>query len=75
MDLVELDDDARLALKLLDDAPEGAVLMLPCGLDNAARGLVYCGFAEITDVAGIPLVHITPAGREYRASTSKESTQ
>lgn len=59
-----LDDDQALALRLLDEAPEDAVLLLPCGLDNALRELEDRGLAEIKEVGGsIPLAHITPEGR------------
>jgi hypothetical protein len=63
--LVELDDDATLALKLLDAASEDVILMLPAGLDNAIRELEYRGLAKITEpCAGIPLTVITREGRE-----------
>jgi hypothetical protein len=61
---IVLDDGMRLALKLLDKAPENALLMLPCGPDNALRGLEHHGLAEITETVGVPLASITPLGRE-----------
>lgn len=65
--LIELDEDAALALELLDKADDKAMLMLPAGLDNAVRELECRGFAEIKVVGGsIPLAYITPEGREQQ---------
>jgi hypothetical protein len=59
-----LDDDARLALTLLDKVPENAVLLLPSDLDAALHELQDRGLAEIIEPGGIPLASITQAGRE-----------
>jgi hypothetical protein len=65
--LIDLDEDAALALKLLDAAGEKDMLMLPSGLDNAVRELECLGLAKINMVGGsIPLAHITPEGREQQ---------
>jgi hypothetical protein len=60
----DLDADACLALGMLDKAPRDALLMLPCGLDNAVRELEHHGLAKITEFSGVPLVSITSRGRK-----------
>lgn len=70
----DLDDDMRLALRLLNDVSEDMLLMLSSVLDFALQELEDRGLADITEVCGyIPLASITPRGREVYAA-SKETT-
>jgi hypothetical protein len=71
----DLDDDMRLALRLLNDASEDTLLLLPCALDCALAELKDRRLADITEVGGgIPLASITRRGREVYAAASKETT-